>query len=741
MAPQSLSITPDPSEQFGEDEELLAQAEEAERERMRAIQEEAAARVASLGSTLQREAEERVRQRGEVEDRWLKNVRQINGIYEAADMPPKDPEEFGSRVYVPLTRRLRNMVDARIVDIIFPSDQRFWVLDPSPVAEMGEIKGAMAKLPGDTPVPGQPGVKLSALMQAIEGVQKEAEMKAGRMQRVIDDRLAECRFAAKARRAISDAIDFGTGVVKGPVPVMIRQRVRKEVDGVMTSMIEKKVVQAYEYVPLWNFFPDMTATDIRESVGNYEVHPMTRQELAALRGQPGFNDAAIDAILKSDARTDDKSRRNDLRKIAGLASANDPRYTVWEFTGPIKGVDLIAAGVEDVIETESYQSVVWFCDGQVIKAITQPLNTEQASLYSLIYWQRDKSSIFGFGLPDEVRDQQSAVNSTYRAMMDNIALSAGSQIIVNEKVVKPLDGKWRIRPRALWKLTDPSKSVRDAFATFDIPSRVQEIDLAFNRAKQLMDEVASVPAFLGGTDAPGKIQSATEASISWTASNLWVRRFVRHWDDDFVEPTMTRAVEWEMDYNEDESIKGDYRPIPKGMASLVELEGQGQRMQQFVELVKALGLPLKDGYRVARTFARTLKLDPDEMLPSEEEIAAMAEQEQGPSPEQQMAEMEQQKLQVTAQNNEMDHQAKMAELQEKAADRQMRGEEYARRERLALLELASRERMTVEQAAQKYGYDWQKLQAELADKQQERQHQTQVFNAEAAIKLREGSGL
>jgi hypothetical protein len=57
------------------------------------------------------------------------------------------------------------------------------------------------------------------------------------------------------------------------------------------------------------------------------------------------------------------------------------------------------------------------------------------------------------------------------------------------------------------------------------------------------------------------------------------------------------------------------------------------------------------------------------------------------------------------------------------------------------LELASRERMTVEQAAQKYGYDWQKLQAELADKQQERQHQTQVFNAEAAIKLREGSGL
>jgi hypothetical protein len=369
------------------------------------------------------------------------------------------------------------------------------------------------------------------------------------------------------------------------------------------------------------------------------------------------------------------------------------------------------------------------------------LASDQASLYSLVYWQRDKSSIFGLGLPDEVRDQQSALNSAFRALMDNMAMSSGSQIVVDEKVVVPVDGNWKMRPRKVWRKIDPSKSVRDVFGTFDIPSHLEELSALVSMNKSLMDEVAMLPAFMSGNDAPSKIQSATEASINWTAANLWVRRFMRHWDDDIVEPTMTRAVDWEMDYNEDDSIKGDFRPIAKGMSALVELEGQGTRMQQFVQLIGGMGIKLKDQYRIARSFARTLKLDPDEMLPSEEEIEAMAEQEQGPSPEQQMAQLEQTKVQVAAENNQMDHQAKMAELEEKAADRQMRGEEYARRERLALLQLASQERMTVEETAKKYGYDWNKLQAELAENDKQRAHEAQVFNAEAALKLSQGSGL
>lgn len=729
----SIAVTPDPAELQQDDLEAIAALEAQQRELLKAAQEAAMERVAHLGERLQREADERVRLRSDLEDRWLKAVRLLNGKYAPDELPPKtDPLQFGSELNIPLTRRLRNMIVARLVDILFQSDQRFFTVEPSPLAELADAKGAMKGLPADAPVGAVPGATLSQVAQAIEGVQKEAELRAARMQRTIDDRFAECQFAAKARRAIEDAVDFGTGVVKGPVPRRVRRRVRLEEDGAFKTVIKDEVVQAYEHVPLWNFFPDLSATDIRESTSEYELHPMTDKALRELRGQPGFIDAAIDLVLKGEPKPEAASRRRDLREISNLSAAKDERFAVWEYHGPLTGEELICCGETDVDPDEQYQAVVWFCEGIVIKAIVQPLSSDVPKLYSLIYWQRDRSSIFAFGLPDEVRDPAAAANAAWRALMDNMALAAGPMIGFDESTVYPADNRREIRPRKLWIKKDPTKRMSDAFEVFQIPSQINDLMALFNSAKAVMDEIATVPVFGAGAEQPTQTQSATQASIAYNTSTLWVRRFIRHWDDDLVAPLVTRAIDWEMDFNKDDDIKGDLRPMARGMSGLVELEGQGTRMQQFVQLVGQMGIPLKDQYRIARGFARSLKLDPDEILPSQEEIESM-QGDQGPS-------LEERKLQVAEDNNRMDHEARIAELQGKEADRALRAEEYARRERLALLELASQERLTVEQTAQKYGYDWQRLQAELADSERQREHESQLFNAEAAIKLKTGSG-
>ena len=731
---EQISVTPDPAEQLEDDLEILAQLEEAQREALKAAQEAAQARLAHLGEKLQREADDRVRLRSDLEDRWLKAVRLLNGKYEPSELPPKqDALQFGSELNIPLTRRLRNMIVARLVDILFQSDERFFTVEPSPLAELADAKAAAKGLPADAQVASVPGAQLSTIMQAIEGVQKEAELRASRMQRTIDDRFAECGFAAKARRAIEDAVDFGTGVIKGPVPKRVRRRVRLEEGGQSRTVIRDEVVQAYEHVPLWNFFPDLSATDIQESTSEYELHPMTDKALRDLRGQPGFIDAAIDQILKGDPREEAAGRRRALREISNLSAAKDERYAVWEYHGPLSGEDLICCGETDVDPKEQYQAVVWFCEGVVIKAIVQPLSSNSPKIYSLIYWQRDRSSIFAFGLPDEVRDPAAAANASWRALMDNLALTAGPMIGFDNDVVYPFDGRKEIRPRKVWIKKDPTKRLSDAFEVFQIPSNINDLLAAFNASKSIMDEIATVPVFGAGAEQPTQVQSATQASIAYNSSTMWVRRFVRHWDDELVTPVVTRAIDWEMDFNPDDDIKGDLRPVARGMSGLVELEGQGNRMQQFVQLVGQMGIPLKDQYRIARGFARSLKLDADEILPSQEEIEAM-QGDQGPS-------LEERKVAVAEENNRMDHQAKMAELQGKEADRALRAEEYARRERLALLELASHERLTVEQTAQKYGYDWQRLQAELADSERQREHESQIFNAEAALKVRAGSGL
>jgi hypothetical protein len=426
-----------------------------------------------------------------------------------------------------------------------------------------------------------------------------------------------------------------------------------------------------------------------------------------------------------------------------LSGAPDDRYIVWEFNGPIRGRDLnacmrttaVSEGEEyedEYDEDEDYQAVVWFVDSIVIKVNIRPLDADAGPIYSAIWWQRDRASIFGYGLADEARDQQASANGSFRAMMDNMGLCVGPQIVIDDEAIEPMDRRTEIRPLKFWRKKQSGVPIAQAFALVEINSRLPELSAVFDKSKALLDEIATVPGFAAGSEQPQYMQSATGASIAYNSATLWVRRFVRHWDD-VLEPLMGRMVRWEMDHNPDESIKGDYHPIARGVMALVELEGAGQRMMQFAEVVKGMGLSLKNQYRTARKLAASLKLDPDEVLPTEEEIQQMKDEPQ--------SSIEERKLQVTAQNNEMDHQSKMTELQVKDREIAMRAEEYARREKLALLELASRERVTLQQAAEKYGYDLRKLEAEMTDAQIQREHEAQMQNSEAALKARMGSGL
>jgi hypothetical protein len=740
------SITADPASELAQAQKELALLEEQMREQIKAEQEEAARRVQGLGLTLQSIVDKRVSLRSEVEQRWLKNIRQINGVYEPEDFNrPKD--SYGSRVYVPLTRRLRNMAVARLGDMLFPSDDRSFIIDPSPVAEMTEVGAIVSEAPPEAQVPGSPpGTQISDLMEAIKQGQKDAEIAASRMQRQIDDRLAEGRWPAKARRAIEDAVDLGTGVIKGPVPIRRRHRVWRvdPATGKASMSFEDKVVSTVEYVDLWNFYPDMSGAHVDECIDIAEAHHMSKKELRALREQPGFNAAAVDMILSSDPMQTNQNRRQDLRLIAGLSSAEDPRYCVWEYHGPINGGDLNACchssqmsedeeATDQYDEKEDYSGVVWFCNGIVIKAIIQPLDSEQTHIYSVIWWQRDKSSIFGFGLPDEVRDQQLSANGSFRAMLDNMGLTVGPQIVFDDQSIVPVDGRWEISPFKMWRKTNPSADVRAAFGFYQTDSRIGELQSIFDKSKSLMDEVAQMPPTGSSVEqAPGYMNSATGAMIAHSTSMLWVRRFVRHWDDDMIEPLIGRLIDWEMDFNDDESIKGDHHAIPKGIGGLVELEGQGQRMTQFVQLTQQMGVPPRDQMRILRQFARSLKLDPDEILPTEEEIKQMPAQPADPKS---------MRIELQGKNAQLVHDAKMEAIQVKREELEGEADMYARREKLALMELASRERTTVEVAARKYGYDLQKLDREMANNDAARAHKSQMQNAEMAMKLRTGSGI
>ena len=696
--------------------------------------------ISRLGIRLDALAQEQVSQRQVIEDRWYKDVRQFNGQYEPNTFT--DSEQYGSRLYVPLTRRLVGLVEARMFDILFPSDERAFVIQPTPVPDMNEALELAEKLPDDQPVTGPDGVPLpaGALRQSIAAMMAEAEKRCDGMQREIDDQLAECSWPTHARDVIHDAVLYGTGVIKGPVPMFRTTKRWAQQDGVHVLTMERKPLPEVSRVDLWNFFPDMSATTSREAEFFFERHFLTRKELSELQDLPDVDVDALRSVLDNEPDNKAGSHRDRLRAISGGSSGvRDRRYMVWEYHGPIEAEELESLGIEvDDDPLRVYTGIVWFAQGgKVLKAALNPLDTNELP-YSVFTWQRDESSIFGFGLPYEVRDAQESANSAYRATHDNMGLSVMPQFVVDDSVVEPVNGHWGIEPGKFWRSKRQGVDVRAAFQVIDINPRFVELQQIFALSKMLIEEVGTLPAFLQGQDNPSAMQSATGASIAWTASNLWVRRAVRNWDDDVITPIITRFFDWNMQYSDKEAIKGDSRVRAQGVAALVELEGQAQRLTAFMQTASNMGIPPSNQLALLRQFARSFKLDPDKVLPTEAELAKMkaAEQQSGPPPNPETL-----KLQLAREQMQSSMQIEQAKMQ-------LRREEIAanqaimqQRMQLEIADTAAKEQITQQEAMRRYGFDLQKTQAELADNQAERDHKAQMLNAEMQLKAQLGSGV
>jgi hypothetical protein len=696
-------------------------------------------RVQALGTRLYSLAQEQVQQRQQTEERWYKDVRQFNGQYDPGTFT--DGTQYGSKVYVPLTRRLVGLVEARLFDMLFPSDERSYVIEPTPVPDLDQVLELSEKLPPEAMVQMPEGqVPAGAVQQTVAQIMDEAKKRCDGMQREIDDQLAECSYPKHARDVIHDAVLYGTGVLKGPVPMFRTTKKWEQKDGVHVLSMERKPVPEAARVDLWNFFPDMSATHIREAEFVFERHYLTKQQVASLQDMPDVDVDSLRELLEVDPTTPTNNYRERLRAINGASGAKDKRYEIWEYHGPIDAADLISCGCEvedDPLKT--YTGVVWFgTGGVVLKAALNPLDSNEHP-YSVFTWQQDESSIFGFGMPYEVRDAQESANSSFRAMLDNMGLCVLPQVIVDDAAVEPVNLAWGLEPGKFWRNKRPGSDARQSIQFVEINARFPELQGVFQMSKQLIEEVGTLPAFLQGQEAPSYMQSATGASIAYTAANLWVRRAVRNWDDDVVTPLITRFFDFNMQYSEKEAIKGDSRVRAMGITALVELEGQAQRLTQFMQVATQMGLPPSNQMSIMREFARAFKLDPDRVLPTDKEIEAMKAQEQAnggaqPSPEMLKLQLSREQMQAQMQIEQAKMQLRREEI---AANQQI----MQQRMQLEIADTAAKTNMTQEQAMQKYGYDLQKTQAEIADKQADRAHEAQMLNAEMQLKAQLGSGI
>jgi hypothetical protein len=407
------------------------------------------------------------------------------------------------------------------------------------------------------------GEKNWDLWPAANNSEPSAALKAQAMSQEIEAQLDSCRYAYQSRLAIMDRIVLGTGVLKSPVNTGKVKTVYRQDSFTGTWITATEVVYSpiVERVDPWMFFPDDTVSDPDKIMDAIQIHPMSAYELLEYRNHEGYEKGIIDEVLKEAPSTYHEASFVEYQK---LVSANPAlfknKYCVIEYHGPIKKEYLQNAGITPAYETplEDYFGEVWVVNGKVIRLELENIEGSFETPYAVCPWKHDPSSVFGFGHPLTMKDQQRVVTQTWHMILDNASLSSGPQGAIQKRFIIPADGEWNMAPRKMWHLTDPTMKVQDAIQFFNVPNVMENLVPVLNMAREFSDEESATSALAAGLESTQLGASATGDMMAMKNSTVLLDAASEEWDDRVTSKVIRRMYAWNMQYNDKQDIKGNF---------------------------------------------------------------------------------------------------------------------------------------------------------------------------------------
>lgn len=634
----------------------LAAAEEAER----AAEEARLALLTTLGQRLEGLKEEAVGARSDIEKRWLDDLRQFYGESLLAPQSPTK-EHTGTE---PEYRRARDNITrprviataARLGDMLFPTNDRNWDLGASPNPSVPpalrqlaqqQAEAAAAREAEET---GQPPPPLTErqLASAIRAVVGE---RAERMRTVIDDQLQESAYADEGRDAIMDACLYGTAVLKGPFVKACQHQQYDELAGGYRVTYTEELVPRCRHVDLWNFYPQ-PCRDFEEAEHAFELHLLPPKQVRLLAKQPGFDPAAVNRLLGMAPNCGALAAGffADRGRVRGSRPVNlAGRYPVWEYHGPVPR-DMVQAFAEHLlaqgaVAPEQAQELlaeidddhlheieceVWFSLGVVLKCVMHPLRDDQPSIYKVFNLEPNPDEWAGFGIPYIMRDDQIGLDMVWHAIMLNSLMSSGPQLGVRKGALAPMapgQGGYDLscdKPK-VWALNDEVADIRQALSVFTIPNVVGDLLPVYQQIKANADEHTMAPPVTQGEETQAARGTASGLAMLMNAASIITRRFAKLWDARVTTPLVSGFYRWNMEFNPDPDIKGDYTVIPKGASHLLVRDLQAQHLQYLTATLGSnenTALYIKWG-KVARLNVELLNFHADDLIYSEDEAATI----------------------------------------------------------------------------------------------------------------------
>jgi len=551
----------------------------------------------SLGVLLATKFAQYERDRKLAELQWARNARQFLGQYDQEIEQNLDPNR--SRAYPKYTRVKCVSMLSRLMNLLFQASDKCWTVEPSAVPELpqGDLQTVLDKL-----AQAAQGQELTddAIEQAIRDF---AGDRAKKLELEIEDQLQELGgstsedFVQLCRQVIYSGVKYGMGVLKGPFTHAQKQRTwQKDVSGRMMAVPTESYRPRFEFVSLWDYYPDMAARNLKSMEGQFERHIMSKHQLMLLKQRPDFIASQIDEVLRVNPNGNytRKAWETEVRAMGVQLQVTDTDRNKFEalcWEGHLSGRDLASAGLDipEGKESEDLRCNVWFAPNgnTVIKAELDPwseLDTDgEMPMYHQFIFEENEATLVGTGLPQIMRDSQMNICAGTRMMIDNAAIMRIFE--VNTELLSLDQDTSAITPDKIFYRDDASPATAGipAIREIKLDIRVTELTQMIRLFQDFADQETFVNPSTGGDMQKGPsepFRTAAGASMIQGNAALPFKDVVRNFDK-FTESVIGAIVVFNRNFNADPKLQGDFKPVARGATSLMAKEVLGIQLDNF----------------------------------------------------------------------------------------------------------------------------------------------------------------
>jgi hypothetical protein len=592
--------------------------------------------------TYARSAKEQV-----IEPRMLQSVRQRRGQYDP-DLEAQLMEQGSSMIYMMLTSNKCRAASSWLRDVLLTdSNDKPWSLKPNPIPDMpppavqdlmnkATQKVAMMLESGLNPTDQEiRNMLLDFKDQAMQELTELAKEDAGRMEKKMHSQLLEGNWTTAFAQFIDDMVTFPAAILKGPV---VRNKPKMnwvEVgNGQYDLQVDNQLVLEWERVDPFNVYPAPDATHINDGY-LIERHKLSRGELNEMIGVEGYSDSAIRQVLAEYGKgglrdwifIDTSQATAEGKATTSVGQNPSELIDALQFWGSVQGKLLREWGLEEEEvpdELAEYSIEAWVIGSWVIKAVINSDPLGRRPYYKTSY-EEIPGAFWGNSVADLCRDSQSMCNAAARALVNNMGLSSGPQVVFNIDRLPQGENITQIFPWKVWQTTsDPMGGGSPPVQFFQPNSQAQELMMVYEKFATLADEYTGIPRYMtGGAPAAGAGRTATGMSMLMTNAGKSIKQVIANIDEYVIKPLIDRLYFYNMKYSDDPDLKGDVDIQPLGAASLVEKEAIAVRQNDF--LAVALNSPVAQQImgvegvaNLLRQAAKRLDMNPDTIVPSVE---------------------------------------------------------------------------------------------------------------------------